>query len=205
MLKSLLGLLSLSRSQTSARKNLRSNSRGKSRNPAEEWRGAGEEKTFLPSCARQRFHGCGIASSPLSETFNRAFGSVRNDACINLFLWSVAESSREKRKKNAMDHAIGVGRRENERGRRRGRSSDDGREHFRRQFIWPVGTIKLFPPYHVKNNTAERAFLLEQRSAQRPPPRNVRLEKWKLALLTELSSRTVYPYLEAKRKNFDGY
>lgn len=45
-----------------------------------------------------------------------------------------------------------------------GRSSYDGREHFRRQFIWPVGTIKLFPQDHVKNNTAE-SVLLEQRDS----------------------------------------
>jgi len=49
-----------------------------------------------------------------------------------------------------------------------GRSSDDGREHFRRQFIWPVGTIKLFPQNHVKNNTAE-SILLEQRDYVRHP------------------------------------
>jgi len=49
-----------------------------------------------------------------------------------------------------------------------GRSSDDGREHFRRQFIWPVGTIKLFLRDHVKNNTAE-SILLEQRDYVRYP------------------------------------
>lgn len=76
-LKTLLRLLSLSRARTSARKNSRSTTRVKSQR-----RNRRGRRNFLAaSPIRKRFHGCGIASSSLSETFN---GSVRSDACINL-------------------------------------------------------------------------------------------------------------------------
>ena len=65
-LKTLLGLLSLSRARTSARKNSRSTTCVKSRQ-----RNRRRKRNFLPaSPIRKRFHGCGIASSSLSETFN---------------------------------------------------------------------------------------------------------------------------------------
>lgn len=101
-----------------------------------------------------------------------------------------------------------------------GRSSDDGREHFRRQFIWPVGTIKLFPQDHVKNNIA-KSVLLEQRDYVRHPLGTARRgasdrggmkgnrKPGKLKL--SLTAFVVYPpatELELQRRNcgnFDGY
>lgn len=66
-LKTLLGLLSLSRARTSACKNSRSTTRAKSRR-----RNRRRKRNFLAaSPIGKRFHGCGIASSSLSETFNR--------------------------------------------------------------------------------------------------------------------------------------
>lgn len=155
-LKTLLGLLSLSRARTSARKNSRSTTRVKSQR-----RNRREKRNFLAaSPIRKRFHGCDIASSSLSETFNGPSGLLEVTPVLICSRDRGTGSFRKKEKKTEETGRsyCGVG----------GRSSGDGREHFRRQFIWPVGTIKLFLQDHVKNNIAE-SVLLEQRDYVRHP------------------------------------
>lgn len=107
----------------------------------------------------------GTASS-LSETFS---GSVTSDARINLFLRSfpVAAAAR------ASGKSAGKSQSKSRREFREMRSKKNlglgyGREHFRKRFIWLVGTIKLFSRDHVKNSAAE-SILLEQRDHVRRP------------------------------------
>jgi len=154
-LKTLLGLLSLSRARTSACKNSRSTTRVKSRR-----RNRRRIRNFLAAFPiRKRFYGCGIASSSLSETFN-GLSDLLEVTPVLICSYNRDGELLGKGEKNGKERveATGIG----------GRSSDDDREHFRRQFIWPVGTIKLFLRDHVKNNTAE-SILLEQRDYVRHP------------------------------------
>lgn len=153
-LKTLLGLLSLSRVRTSARKNSRSTTRVKSQR-----RNRRGKRNFLAaSPIRKRFHGCGIASSSLSETFNGPSGSVRSDACINLFPWPQSgELLRKGEEKN-----------------RKARAEVTALAKEVRTVAVSISADNLFGRsersnfFHVKNNIAE-SVLLEQRDYVRHP------------------------------------